>query len=302
MQEIRQLERSPAPTVITRIPVDTQDTERATALTQERMAARIRNRAHHPLVELARREMLRSAEQPVTEEEALERVFWWSACNIRVRHDEHIARRLLGERDTFELLIEPAQLLAMDSPEEDCDGFTALEGALILGLGIPVRIVTIKADPDEPWRWSHVYLQARLSDGRVVTIDGSHGPYPGWEAPERYAIRHWPWIEPRSARAPQTALLQGLGQAAAPLPWWQTALNAGVDIARLRYGTPPAGTYIQTGGGVISSGVPGAVPGQYPGTGVNVGVSGPGISTGVLLAGAGVLLGVMLLAGGGRRR
>jgi hypothetical protein len=66
-----------------------------------------------------------------------------------------------------------------------------------------------------------VFPRAVLSDGRRITLDGSHGKYPGWEVPRAHQLRRQVWDsngEPIDDDAPAVSQLHaytrrpGLGQ------------------------------------------------------------------------------------------
>ncbi len=90
------------------------------------------------------------------------------------------------------MLISPRHLAEMRNPVEDCDGFTSYTAALLRSRGVPCNFATVAADAREPGRYSHVYLACYPPTGRIA-LDTSHGPYPGWEAPNVYGKkREWP--------------------------------------------------------------------------------------------------------------
>ena len=120
--------------------------------------------------------------------------FWWSKGKVKFQQDEQTAapfRRLLDD-DVVEVLIRPQHLANMAHPVEDCDGIQNYTAALLRSRGIPCSYVTVAADAREPNRFSHVYL-ACYQNGQRVALDPSHGPYPGWEAPNVYDKKsEWP--------------------------------------------------------------------------------------------------------------
>jgi hypothetical protein len=134
-------------------------------------------------------------------------VFWYVKHCIKFRLDEATMFRV-GERDQQDFLTAPDVLLRMQSPAEDCDGFTMLEAALLQVLGIPVVIATVAADTADRSRWSHVFPCALLPGDRVLPLDASHGPAPGWMVPPERIFRWQAWnllgepvkVEPRQHR------------------------------------------------------------------------------------------------------
>lgn len=217
-------------------------------------------------------------------------IFDWVCSHVQFQYDEP-ALLAMGHQDERELLIHPAALITMPSPREDCDGFATLTAAMLLCAQIPCRIATIKADPDAPWRFSHVYLQARLENGEWLTMDCAQGvqnSFPcGWEAPRHFGKQAWATMTPA---APRYGLhgYEGLADFD-----FNNLIDQSFKLTSQILQKP--GQYIQTAGGVMATQVPGAVPGQYPGTGFNVG--GAGISTSTLLVGGGLLALVLVLGG-----
>jgi hypothetical protein len=118
-------------------------------------------------------------------------VFWWVKHCIKFRQDEATMFRV-GLQDEQDLLIEPALLVRMKDPAEDCDGFTMLGAAMLAILGVPVYIATVAVSPDDPRRWSHVFPVAVVSSG-VLPLDMSHGPGPGWMIPRNQIYRWQAW-------------------------------------------------------------------------------------------------------------
>ncbi len=99
-----------------------------------------------------------------------------------------------------ETLVRPIDMRRMQHPQGDCDDFSMSTAALLRAQGIPASFVTVAVDPDDPSRYSHVYVIADCSGGVCgpqyegrVSLDTSHGEYPGWEAPNPFGKRkEWP--------------------------------------------------------------------------------------------------------------
>ena len=110
--------------------------------------------------------------------------FWAVKNRVGFRQDEALGQPVAPylDGDVVEVLIRPRDLAQMQRPLEDCDGFASYLPALLRAQGIPCKFVTVAADGRERGRFSHVY--ARCTDPRTgerISLDASHGPYPGWE-------------------------------------------------------------------------------------------------------------------------
>lgn len=106
-------------------------------------------------------------------------VFDWVKQNFRFTKDP-AGRETLG---TAEYLI---RLKA-----GDCDDYVVTQGALLGALGYPTRIVTIAADPHEPQRLSHVYLEV-LVQGHWLAMDPTQeNAIPGWAPPKFFRKKVW---------------------------------------------------------------------------------------------------------------
>jgi hypothetical protein len=159
-------------------PVVTQQTVR-------KMGEHIQNALHDPLIQ-------RIAASARTHPDPLSAIWWWVKHAVRFRQDDSLILELFNERDHFELLISPPVLIRMKKPEGDCDDFTMLALALALSAGFRVRIVTVMCDRARPGEYSHVYGEALTSKG-WMSLDTSHGTYPGWEVPARDILRKTSW-------------------------------------------------------------------------------------------------------------
>ncbi len=70
----------------------------------------------------------------------------------------------------------------------DCDDFSMYAAALLKAAGIRAKFATVAADPNAPDQYSHVYVVA-YPNGQRYPLDCSHGPAPGWEAPNPFGKR-----------------------------------------------------------------------------------------------------------------
>jgi hypothetical protein len=219
------------------------DDELATAQTVGLMARYIRQDARHPLL---RRVALQAAAAAKKPKEAAAAIFHWIRRRVRLVEDRALAQAGgFPEPEDAEVLIRPLDLLRMPQPQGDCDDQVMLAAAMLGALGIPSVLVTIAADPAQPGRYSHVYLVALTPQG-PLSLDPSHGPYPGWHPPALGKTKIWRLSMPTLGFAlPDSATTA--------TNFWQDLARTGAetfaDIARARWGQPPAGTYVQTGPG-----------------------------------------------------
>lgn len=138
-------------------------------------------------------------------------VFWMLKHCVKYVADEP---RLfgLGEQDGRDLLTAPAVLVRQDEPKEDCDGFTMLACTLLAILGLKSYIVTVKADPKKPGRWSHVFALVDTGGGKLCALDGSHGLFPGWMIPAEHMFAFQVWDlsgKPISLALPSNSRMNG---------------------------------------------------------------------------------------------
>lgn len=136
---------------------------------------------------------------------------------IRFVPDEQTAQPFASftKGPIVETLVRPIDMRAMQSPQGDCDCFSMTMRARLLALGIPAGFATVAVDPEDPSRYSHVYAIADCDSGACgphwsgrVPLDASHGPYPGWEAPNPFGKRK-DWA--MGCSAPRLAWVFGIG-------------------------------------------------------------------------------------------
>lgn len=187
--------------------------------------------------------------------------FWFCKHQVKFVVDEAPMMRL-GEPNQQDLLISPSVLIRMDKPQEDCDGFTMLGAALLKCLGVPFVIVTIAASPDDPSRWSHVFLMAHTGN-TWLPIDASHGTGPGWIVPASHTYRWHCWDEsgePVDIQRPGKYGLHGfvgLGDDGSDLPLGGTSSDPFIDTSNIGSTTTgglltPWGTAATTPGSQVS--------------------------------------------------
>lgn len=159
-------------------------------------------------IELMRRNVIEDSQHPAIQEQAaaiqqqgsgdpVSDVFDFVRGRVGFQRDEVIAEPMRSAAmlngEVVEVLIRPRDLATMDRPIEDCDGFASYGPALLKAMGIPCAFVTVAADNRDPGRFSHVYAACYPPGGERVSIDSSHGPYAGWEAPDQYnKVKEWP--------------------------------------------------------------------------------------------------------------
>lgn len=186
----------------------------------------------------------------------------------------------------------------------DCDDYVVILGALLTALGHAVRVVTIAADPVEPGRMSHVYLET-YANGQWIALDGTQAnAVPGWQPPRYFRKKVWG----KMWGAPPRDRVQGLGtyyvarvrrgrNYGLGIDWTpiiQTAIQTGAQIGtafanKIQYGN--LAPYIAAPPGATASAAYGSA---YGATGTQPGV-GLSLSPGVLLLGGALVLGAVLV-------
>lgn len=111
-------------------------------------------------------------------DDTIRNIFDWVRRNIRFVDDEVLLTQYGISPGGIEFVTSPIQLLQRRTG--DCDDFSTLLASLLIASRLPIGIhfVTIGENDSE---FSHVYVVAELPDGRVIPLDASHGPEPGWE-------------------------------------------------------------------------------------------------------------------------
>lgn len=133
------------------------------------------------------------------DEQIARQVFWWVKNHIRLQEDEQTLLQDLGYKDLGngkELLFSPVYLVMQPQGQAvgDCDDFSTLAATLLIRLGIPranVFFVTVAADGNFPEDFTHVFVRVRLMSGQLMTMDCSHGAYPGWQTRNIYKEVMW---------------------------------------------------------------------------------------------------------------
>lgn len=193
-------------------------------------------------------------------------VFWLLKHCVKYVRDEPALFRM-GEGDARDFLIAPAVLVRMTEPKEDCDGFTMLACTLLQILGIKSYIVTVKADPEKPSRWSHVFAVADLPGGACALDATEHGLFPGWMVPRQhiFAFQFWDLTgRPVKHALPLAGKMAGYVRTGRTRRGMGDALQDEIDAlpvgnTDLEYGSP----YIPPGG---DTSLPVAAPASTPAT------------------------------------
>lgn len=224
------------------------DDEANTAQTVGRMVEYIREDSLHPIVRRAALDATRNAGADVRLS-----IHPWIRSHVRFVDDAELAKEITDDPLSAEVLVRPVDLLTMPRPAGDCDDQSMLCAAMLRALGVRTWLKTIAADPADPSRYSHVYVIAD-GPGGPMSVDASHGPYPGWEARAVGKTKLWPVDEEKENMRSNL----GFTPEATGTPWWQTVVTSGEQIAgnifTARYGVPqlangqtvtmtPAGTY-----------------------------------------------------------
>ena len=179
---------------IDRTPANPLDSDSSTIQTVELMSRLARASSHSPIVQYALSLALSELPADSSSRVICRAIYSWIKANVQFSEDEALIWQGLGiSQVDKELLIPPDTLLRMPIPMGDCDDFSLLGASMLLAAGIPCSFVTIAADPNEPDKFSHIYLKACILDeGSIENQDGetkplelcfdaSHGNYLGWE-------------------------------------------------------------------------------------------------------------------------
>ena len=209
---------------------DTQDSDLATAQTIATMCEHIHRAARDPLVQrtaqdaeaswgAARPSAIVAARFGLDGASVGPGCFWWAKHRVKVLRHSEFKALLAAYPEKRQLLVAPEVVLRAPKPAGDCSTFSMLLAAMLESLGVDWELVTVAVEPADPSLYSHVFVRAVLPDGRRITLDGSHGQYPGWEVPRAHQFRRQVWDsagEPIDDEAPVVSQLheyrrRGLG-------------------------------------------------------------------------------------------
>jgi hypothetical protein len=116
---------------------------------------------------------------------------------VRFEDDDKVVCSYIDPGANAELLITPERLLTMPEPKGDCDDFSMLLASLVIASQeiCKVYFVTVAADHNAPDEFSHVYVAVQLPSQQTFVMDGSHGPWFGWEVQNVFKKRYWEVFE-----------------------------------------------------------------------------------------------------------
>ena len=224
------------------------DPDEATAQTVRIMCQHIAKSAQDPLVKACARSAVgqwrggpvfaSTGRDPSTDPRAIaESAWWWAKHQLKFVHHSKLILAWLNERDQLQLLIEPAVLVRMQTMLGDCAIYTMLICTLLDCFSVPWEIVTLAVDPQEPSVFSHVFPRVVLPSGRRMTLDASHGRYPGWQVPRERTCRSQVWDQAGNP-IKDTPAFQGLHDYVATPQWgwrrpglWGLGQDDGTDAA-----------------------------------------------------------------------
>jgi hypothetical protein len=220
----------PSRPVMRAFQADTQDSDLATAQTIATMCEHIRRAARDPLVQrtaqhaeaswgAARPSTIVAARFGLDGASVGPGCFWWAKHRVKVLRHSEFKALLAAYPEKRQLLVTPEVVLRAPNAAGDCSTFSMLIAAMLESLGVDWELVTVAVEPADPTLYSHVFVRAVLPDGRRITLDGSHGAYPGWEVPRAHQFRRQVWDstgEPIDDEAPVVSQLheyrrRGLG-------------------------------------------------------------------------------------------
>lgn len=182
------------PTRVTAVATNPTDSDVSTAETIQHMIALARSAATSPLICSVVDGCIKTLPKTPTQRDLARAIYWKVKNKLTFCEDESIIANQLGMKDiNQELLIHPVVLWQMPTPMGDCDDYATLIASLLCCANIRCAFVTIAADADMPWKFSHVYVTAWLDDEKQqIGMDASHGDNLGWEY--KNATRRHEWL------------------------------------------------------------------------------------------------------------
>ena len=188
-------------------------------------------------------------------------IFWWVKHALRFIPHNDLKALVAAYPTKRQVLIYPGVVLRSPNPAGDCSTFSMLIAAMLESLGVSWELVTVAVDPRDPTLYSHVFVRAVLPGEGRLTLDGSHGKYPGWEVPRAHQMRRQIWNSDGEAIEDATAPsslgeYRGMGDDSSD--WTDTSGGTSTtDLTGLFASeglTVPASSGMDTSGVVIPSG------------------------------------------------
>ena len=199
---------SPSGPPISVFQADTQDLDLATAQTIQAMCEDIHRAAKDTVVHST----AAYAESKMRMFAVGSGCFWWAKHFVKQLPHAQFKALYAGFPQKRQLLVIPEVVVRATNPAGDCSTFSMLIAAMLESLGIKWELVTVAVEPSEPTLYSHVFVRAANFDGTRLTLDGSHGKYPGWEVPRARQLRRQVWDENGNAVSDGAPVLSGLGE------------------------------------------------------------------------------------------
>lgn len=129
-----------------------------------------------------------------------EAIYTWVAQRVKYVWDPH----------NVEMLQDPFFILSQ-SRVGDCDDMATLMAALYEFIDLPARFVTIKADPNYPNEFSHVYTEVKIPRTGWIGADVTESRRGfGWIPGPQFPRAYWPATRERKADSREDKL-GGLG-------------------------------------------------------------------------------------------
>lgn len=188
-----------SPVALRRTVTNRYNNDVSTADTIAIMRALVRQFAHDPTVLMANDQAMAQLPQWASERDMACAIFYWVRGTVRFVEDEQLLYSELGvqpEELDKELLLPPPVLLGMPVPMGDCDDFSLLTACMAIEAGLVPYFVTVAADANEPYRFSHIYVCVKLQDeGSHLCLDAGNRYSmipPGWEPQNVFRKTVWP--------------------------------------------------------------------------------------------------------------
>lgn len=183
---------SPTP-ILERLATNPNNSDVSTADTIRVMVELAKRSSHSQAVNNAVNLATKDLPNHSSDLEIVRAVYYWIQRNIKFVSDEDTLVNELHRDvpiDGMELLKSPEMLLVTKTG--DCDDFSTLLVSMLINLNFKSRFITIAADSQLPWKFSHVYVKTFLSDSNSwIPLDCSHGLFPGWEHRPRFREQEW---------------------------------------------------------------------------------------------------------------